>query len=87
MHRAHPLAWKSEPTDFATTHCMKCEAGFTRKGTDGGRVTICLIDREPVFPNMTDCDRYEPKEEKRPASKRAPHRIPRPPARKRRRLV
>ena len=37
MHKVHPLAWQSEPTDFATTHCMKCEAGFTRKGTDGGQ--------------------------------------------------
>ena len=31
MHKVHPLAWQAEPTDFATTHCMKCEAGWTRK--------------------------------------------------------
>ncbi len=87
MHKVHPLAWQSEPTDFVTTHCMKCEASFARKGTGGGQITICLIDRELVLPNMTDCNRYEPKEEKRPAPKRAPHHIPRRPARKHRRRV
>ena len=63
MHKVHPLAWQAEPTDFAVTHCMRCEAGWTRSGADGAKVIICLLDREPVLTNMTDCDRYEPREE------------------------
>jgi hypothetical protein len=63
MHKPHPLAWRAEPTDFATTHCMKCEAGWTRKGPDGAIVVVCLLDREPVLPSMTDCDRFQRREE------------------------
>jgi hypothetical protein len=63
MHKSHPLAWRAEPTNFATTHCMNCEAGWTRKGPDGAKVVVCLLDREPVLPSMTDCDRFEPKAE------------------------
>jgi hypothetical protein len=63
MRKIHPLAWQAEPTDFATTHCMKCEYGWTRRGADGAKIVVCLLDREPVLPSMTDCDRFEPKEE------------------------
>jgi hypothetical protein len=31
-------------------------------------VIVCLLDREPVFANMTDCDRYEPREEEPPSA-------------------
>ncbi len=63
MHKVHPLAWQAEPTDYANTHCMKCAAGWTRRGTDGITVILCLLDREPVFATMTDCDRFLSKEE------------------------
>jgi hypothetical protein len=63
MHKVHPLAWQAASTDYATTHCMRCQAGWTRQGADGAKVIVCLLDREPVFANMTDCDRYEPREE------------------------
>jgi hypothetical protein len=75
MRKQHPLAWPGTPTDFATTHCMQCEAGWTRSG-QGASVIICLLDREPVFTNMTSCDHYQPR--KRPLPKRAPYRPPRP---------
>jgi hypothetical protein len=39
------------------------KAGWTRTGKDGGALTVCLLDREPVLIDMTDCDRYEPKDE------------------------
>lgn len=76
MHKVHPLAWTAEPTEFATTHCMQCQAGWTRSGADA-KVIVCLLDREAVFPNMTSCDRFEPREQKRPEPKRAPYRLPR----------
>lgn len=76
-HKAHPLAWEAEPTDFATTHCMKCEAGWTRSGTDA-KVVVCILDREQVFPNMISCDRFEPRKQKHPVPKRTPYRMPRP---------
>jgi hypothetical protein len=63
MHKTHPLAWRAEPTDFATTHCSQCQAGWTRTGVDGAKIIVCLLDREPVLATMTDCDRFEPKEE------------------------
>ncbi|MGO9475871.1 MAG: hypothetical protein ACLPWS_21060 [Rhodomicrobium sp.] len=62
MRKVHPLAWQAEPTDFATTHCMNCEAGWTREG-EGARIVICLLDREPVLPSLTDCDRFLAREE------------------------
>jgi hypothetical protein len=63
MHKQHPLAWSSAATDYATTHCMRCEAGWTRQGPDSLGVVVCLLDREPVLPNMTYCDRFTLREE------------------------
>ena len=80
MHKVHPLAWQSEPTDFALTHCMRCTAGWTRCGADA-KVIVCLLDREAVLPSMTSCDRFEPREEKPPVPKRAAYHIPRRPTR------
>ena len=60
MNKYHPLAWKP-PQDFASTHCVKCKAGWTRTGGSGKALTVCLLDREPVLSGMTDCDRYEPR--------------------------
>jgi len=59
--KARTLLWQT-PTGFALTHCMQCKAGWTRKGTFGAALTVCLLDREPVLTAMTDCDRYEPKD-------------------------
>ena len=52
-----------KPTEYAASHCMQCAAGWTRTGKDGGVLTVCLLDREPVLADMTSCDRYEPKEQ------------------------
>jgi len=76
MRKQHPLAWQGPPTDFAVSHCMNCAAGWTRSG-QGANVVVCLLDREPVFTNMTSCTRFEPKQ-KHPLPKRAPYRQPRP---------
>jgi len=62
MQEVHPLDWNARPSDFALTHCMKCEAGWTRRGKDGAKVIFCLLDREPVWSNMTDCDRFAMRE-------------------------
>jgi hypothetical protein len=43
---------------------MNCALSWTRSGKDGGKLTICLLDREPVLDDMTDCDRYEAKPDK-----------------------
>jgi hypothetical protein len=50
-----------QPTGFAASHCRQCAMGWTRTGKEGGVLTICLLDRERVLVNMTDCDRYEPR--------------------------
>jgi len=47
---------------FIATHCMTCAAGWTRHGQNGGVVVVCLLDRARVWPDMLDCDRYEPRE-------------------------
>jgi len=50
----------SPPTSsFAMTHCTTCKAGWTRWTKEGGVIVVCLLDREPVWPDMTDCNRYE----------------------------
>jgi hypothetical protein len=52
------------PSGYAASHCRNCAAGWTRVGEQGGVLTVCLLDRLPVLANMTDCDRFEPKENK-----------------------
>lgn len=44
------------------THCATCAAGWTRQQKDGGVIVVCLLDREKVLPEMTSCDRYEPRQ-------------------------
>jgi hypothetical protein len=53
-------------SDFVKTHCATCAAGWTRTGKDGAKVYVCLLDREPVWPQLTDCDRYERREDSEP---------------------
>jgi len=53
-----------ELSAFIATHCMTCAAGWTRTGRNGGVVVVCLLDRERVWPEMIDCDRYEAAEER-----------------------
>ena len=33
--------------------------GWMRQGKDGGVIVVCLLDREPSWPEMTDCNRSE----------------------------
>jgi hypothetical protein len=74
-------AEQSPPTisDFAETHCRTCAAGWTRQGTNGGLIIVCLLDRKPVWPQISDCDRYEPREadaQAEEAPEPAPHEWP-----------
>lgn len=63
MPKGPQVVWR-KPSAFAESHCMTCAAGWTRAGKGGGGLRIvCLLDREPVLPDMIGCDRYEPKEE------------------------
>ena len=48
---------------YVMTHCTTCLAGWTRKDDDGQVVIVCLLDREPVWPEMTTCDRFESKDD------------------------
>ena len=57
----HPL-WKT-PEGYAATHCTQCKLGWTRTGSSGGALTVCLLDRQPVLSGMTNCDHYEPNKE------------------------
>ena len=38
------------------------KTGWTRTGAEGGKLTVCLLDREPVLADMTGCDRFELRE-------------------------
>ena len=40
----------------------RCEYGWTRTGAEGGKLTVCLLDREPVLADMTGCDKFELRE-------------------------
>jgi hypothetical protein len=51
------ILWR-KPTGYAASHCMNCEAGWTRTGAEGAVITVCLLDREPVLADMTGCDRF-----------------------------
>lgn len=58
--------WR-EPSAFAHSHCMKCEAGWTRRSKDGTYLVVCLLDRDPVLPETVSCDRFESREQQQPA--------------------
>lgn len=50
-------------SDFVKTHCMTCAAGWTRRVADRPGLVVCLLDREAVPLELTECDRYEPRDE------------------------
>ena len=56
--KARSLLWK-KPEGFGLTHCMNCALSWTRDGKDGGKLVICLLDREPVLDDMVGCSRFE----------------------------
>jgi hypothetical protein len=43
---------------YIARHCRDCTYGWTRTGKEGGILTVCLLDREPV-PDITSCSRFE----------------------------
>jgi hypothetical protein len=51
--KARSLLWKT-PQGFALSHCMNCALSWTRSGKEGSKLTICLLDREPVLDDMTE---------------------------------
>lgn len=57
---------------FAVTHCANCAAGWTRRGTNGGLIIVCLLDRKAVWAQIADCDRYERKDEPEPSAPSQP---------------
>lgn len=62
MHTLYTKPSWQAPTGYAASHCRNCAAGWTRTGKEGGVLTVCLLDREPVLADMTHCDRFERKE-------------------------
>ena len=46
-------------SNFLRTHCQTCAAGWTRRTHKGPKLVVCLLDRQPVIPEIADCDRYE----------------------------
>jgi hypothetical protein len=62
-HRGRRLLW--HPSDpFAEQYCTRCKACWIRAARNGA-LTVCLLDREPVLKGMRDCDRFEPREQKK----------------------
>jgi hypothetical protein len=59
------IIWRKQ-TGYAASHCLQCKAGWTRTGPSEGVLTVCLLDREPVLADMTDCNRFEPLHEPPP---------------------
>jgi len=44
---------------YANTHCRICDYGWTRRDEAGDLKIVCLLDREPVWPAMEWCSRFE----------------------------
>ena len=59
-------------SSYAATHCANCAAGWTRRGTNGGVIIVCLLDRKAVWAQIADCDRYEPKDAPEPTATEQP---------------
>jgi len=52
--------WTYSP--FAREKCSQCAAGWVRK-VSGRTLIYCIIDREPVPPEIEACNRWEGVEE------------------------
>lgn len=63
MRRLRQAGLYGPISDYVKTHCGTCAAGWTRTGATGEKAYVCLLDREPVWPQMTNCDRYERRED------------------------
>ncbi len=50
------------PTGYVASHCLRCEAGWVRTGKEGGKLTVCLVDREIPPEGLTDCNKFEARE-------------------------
>ena len=59
MRRRRPTGLYGPTSDYVKTHCATCAAGWTRTGPKGEKTYVCLLNREPVWPQMVECDRYE----------------------------
>ena len=59
------ILWR-KPKGYAASHCLRCKAGWTRTGPAGGLLTVCLLDREQVLADMTDCNKFQGIEEAEP---------------------
>ena len=57
----HKPSWGT-PTGYPASHCSKCKAGWVRTGKEGGKLTLCLLDREPPSPDLTDCNKFQARE-------------------------
>jgi hypothetical protein len=45
-------------SNYVMTHCMTCRAGWIRKNQSGGLAIVCLLNREPVWPEMAECSKF-----------------------------
>ena len=55
---AQAIPW-GQPTAFMRSHCLKCKAGWTRTNEEGKSLTVCLLDRAPILPGLSQCSRFE----------------------------
>lgn len=60
MQKVQPpqFLWRT-PKGYAASHCMNCKAGWVRTGPENALLIVCLLDREPVLADMTNCNRFE----------------------------
>ena len=63
MHHIRRAGLYGTISDYVKTHCGTCAAGWTRTGEQGQKSYVCLLDKEPVWPQMMECDRYEKRED------------------------
>ncbi len=53
---------------YATTHCATCKAGWVRENERGEILIVCLLDREPVWHQLAECNKFEARPAPKPAA-------------------
>jgi hypothetical protein len=50
-----------EPTAFMLSHCGHGALGLTLRLKNRQKARLCLLDGNPILPDITSCDRYSRK--------------------------
>jgi hypothetical protein len=62
MHPTQSKPSYETPTGYVASHCLRCKGAWVRTGKAGGKLTLCLLDREVPPADMVECNKFHLRE-------------------------